>query len=471
MNRAVMYGEALSYARRGPALAVVAIIVVAFLYSGWSGDRWRDTQSANLLVYESQAQAALDEFRGQLADIESGAFEPTTYDANPMSILIPAPLYPASLGDFAIGHQDLHPASADLSTWRNLSSVFGRYQFDNPTTLATGSFDVAMVVIVIVPLLMIAVSFDVLASDRSRGSLALILVAPISMRELVWTRLLYRNGIIWTAAIVIMLILGFVNDSGGDRFERLGTWLGISLLYFLVWFSMIAFCVARFRSATATAGSLVALWLLFTLAVPATAATLSEALYPTPSRLAFLSEIRTAEGDTSRNLADVTEGYLFDHPDLTVGDEGLPSYLRAAFLSNEAALENTRAIVEGYEAARAGRNRTIGWAQYLSPSIVAQRLLHKSAGADLARQHRFQSQVHSALGELGDAIGPAVVSRNRLTVSEFDQLEPFAYEDVSSRDIAIGAIGPGLFLLIVSVLLGLAANRRLDADEHAIAAV
>ena len=467
MNRAITYGEALSCVRRGPALVVVAIVAVVTFYAGWSGDCWRDTRASNLQGFESQAEASLEEFRQQLAAIESGAIEPSTYDANPMSILIPAPLYPSSLGDFAIGHQDLHPASAELSMWRNLSSVFGRYQFDNPTTLATGSFDVATVIVVIVPLLMIAVSFNVLALDRNRGTLALILIAPVSLSELVWTRLLYRNGIIWIAAIVAMLILVFANSTGGDRLERFGTWLGISLLYFLVWFSLIAYCVARFRSGIATAGALVGMWLLFTLALPASTATFSEALYPTPSRLAFLSEIRTAQGDTSRNLADITDGYLVDHPELTVGDEGLPSFYRAAFLSNEAAVENTRTIVEGYEAARAGRNRIISWAQYLSPSIVTQRLLLTSAGADLSRQHRFQAQVHEALGKLGVAIGPAVVSRNRLTVSEFDRLEPFVFEDISSRDVAVRAAGPGLFLLVVSLLLGFSANRKLQGDEDA----
>ena len=466
MNKAILYGEGLSFVRRGPALSALAIMLVALAYAGWSGDRWRDAQTQNLLAFESHANTALDEFRGQLSDIESGSVEPSPYDANPMSILIPASLTPTSLGDFAVGHQDLHPASAELSTWRNLSSVFGRYQFDNPTSLSSSAFDIASVVIVLLPLLMIAVSFDVLAADRSRGSLALILVSPISTRALVWTRLLYRNGILWLAAVLAMLALGIVNDSGGDRLERLGVWLGVCTLYMSVWLALIVYCVARFRSETATAGSLVAAWLMFTLAIPASISTVSESLYPTPSRLALLSEIRLAQSETNRSLADATEGYLFDHPDLTVGDEELPSFYRAAFLSNQAALENTRGIVEAYDSARASRNRTLGWAQYLSPSIITQRLLHLSAGADLGRQHRFQSQVQVALGQLGDAIGPAVVSRNRLTVAAFDRLEPFVFEDVSSRQILIRAIVPGNFLLMLSVFLAVAANRRLARPEN-----
>ena len=468
ISRAILQHEYLTFVRRGPALAVGALLIVAFAYAGWSGDRWRDTQVQNLGEFEAQANESLEAFRTQLADIESGNVEPSPYDANPMSILIPAVLPPASLADFAVGHADLHPASAELSTWRNLSSVFGRYQFDNPTTLASGSFDVAMVVVVLMPLLMIAVSFDVLASERSRGSLAMLLAAPLELRDLVWTRLIYRNGFVCLAAALAMLILAIVNDSGGDRFARLGIWIGVSALYLVFWLTLIAYCVARFRTATATAGALVGIWLLFTLALPASIAALTEALYPTPSRLAFLSEIRTAQGDTNRNLREVTDSFLTDHPELTVGDEGLPSFYRAAFLSNQAALENTRPIVEAYESARAGRDRTLRWAQYLSPSIIAQRLLHMSAGADLGRQHRFQAQVQESLIQLGDAIGPSVVSRNRLPLAKFDDLERFTFDDVSARGIVRSALAPGLFLFAAAILIGLAANRRLqaDADGH-----
>ncbi len=465
MSSAIFYHERLNFVLRGPALISILLLVVAFAYAGWSGDRWRDAQLDSVNSFEAQKLEALAAYRAELAEIESGAKEPGPFDANPMSITIPAVLPPASLADFAVGHADLHPASAEISTWRNLSSVFGRYQFDNPTTLSATSFDLALVVIVLMPVVMIAVSFDALASERARGTLAMILTSPVTLSRLVWTRLAIRNGLVWLVAVLAMLVLAVVNDGGGDRMARLVLWLGTSLLYAFFWFATIAFCVARFRSATATAGSLVGLWLLFTLALPATFATLAESMYPTPSRLAFLSEIREAQGDTNRNLAKLTEGFLMDHPDLTVGDEGMPSYLRAAFLSNEAARESTRPIVEAYDSARDGRDQTIRWAQYLSPSIIAQRLLMQSAGADLGRQFRFQGQVHAALADLAATVGPAVVSRNRMALADFDQLRPFTFADVSTGQIARQALFPVAFLFALSLAIAVSAHRLLGRDR------
>ena len=105
------------------------------------------------------------------------------------------------------------------------------------------------------------------------------------------------------------------------------------------------------------------------------------------------------------------------------------------------------------------------WAQYLSPSVIAQRLLMQSAGADLQRQHRFQSQVQVALAELAGVVGPPVVSRNRLSVEAFDGLSPFTFADVSSGQIARASVGPAAFLLLVSLLIGAAAQGALRREQ------
>ncbi len=462
MISAILYHERLNFVRRGPALMVFLVIAAALIYAGMSGAAWRDARTASLAEFETQRMESLATWRADLAAIESGERVPSLYDANPMSITFPAVLPASSLGDFAVGHADLHPATAEISPWRNLSSMFGRYQFDNPTTLATSRFDMALVVVLLMPILMIAVSFDVLAGERDRGALAMIMSFPVRLQTLVWTRLVFRNGLLWLAAILVMLALALSNGDGADRLARFGLWSIVSVVYGVFWLTAIALCVAFFRSTMRAAGALVAAWMVFALAVPAGVATLAEAAYPTPSRLAYLSEIREAQADTNRELSDVTSGFLLDHPDLSVGDEGLPSYFRAAFLSSLAAREHTRPIVEEYEAAREGRSSIIGWAQYLSPSVVAQRLLYLSAGADLERQHAFQAQARAALDNLGDIVGPAVVSRNRVSVADFDRLSPFSFRDQPPKAIAAAAAGPLLFLLLLSVACGALAQRRLS---------
>ena len=106
MTRAILYHERLNFLLRGPALVALALVVVAMLYAGWSGDRWRDAQLGSVRSFESEKLDALAEYRSTLAAIEAGEVEPSPYDANPMSVSLPAVLPPAPLADFAIGHAD-----------------------------------------------------------------------------------------------------------------------------------------------------------------------------------------------------------------------------------------------------------------------------------------------------------------------------------------------------------------------------
>lgn len=462
---AILLQEAIVFLLRGPAAIAIALVLLAVAYAGWSGDRWRDGRVAGLEEFADTRLAAVQTWRAELLAVEQGSGNPSPFAANPMNIAFPAALPPGALGDFAVGHTDLHPSSGEISPWNNLSTLFGRYQFDNPEMLAMGSFDVALVVIVVMPLLMIAVSFDLLSRERARGTLALTLCAPMSLARMLWTRLLFRNGVLWLSAIAAMSALVLLNDTGGDRLDRFGWWLAASLVYGGFWLALIAFVVARFRHATQSAAVLAGLWFVVVFAMPGLVSAVTEAIYPTPSRLVLLSEVREVEAETTRDLASLTDRFLTDHPELTVGDEGMPAFFRAAFLANDAARRVTAPIVDGFEQARFARGRALDLAQYLSPAIVAQRLLHQLADADLERQYRFQEQARQALFELADAVGPAIVSRNRITVVEFDDLPAFVFVDRTLAEVRGQFLFPLAFLVVVSLLLAVAASRRLRNEE------
>ena len=462
---AILGQEAIVFLLRGPAAIAIALVLLVVAYAGWSGDRWRDGRVADLEAFADARLAAVQTWRAELVAIEEGSGNPSPFAANPMNIAFPATLPPGALGDFAVGHTDLHPSSGEISPWNNLSTIFGRYQFENPEMLAMGSFDVALVVIVVMPLLMIAVSFDLLSRERARGTLALTLCAPMSLARMLWTRLLFRNSVLWLSAIAAMSALVLFNDTGGDRLARFGWWLTASLVYGSFWLALIAFVVARFRHATQSAAVLAGLWFVVVFAMPGLVSAVTEAIYPTPSRLALLSEVREVEAETTRDLASLTDRFLTDHPELTVGDEGMPAFFRSAFLANDAARQVTAPIVDGFEQARFARGRALNLAQYLSPAIVAQRLLHQLADADLERQYRFQEQARQALFELADAVGPAIVSRNRITVAEFDGLHAFTFVDRTLAEVRGEFLSPLTFLVVVSLLLGFAASRRLRDEE------
>ncbi|MEM9387432.1 MAG: DUF3526 domain-containing protein [Pseudomonadota bacterium] len=469
IDSAVLALERKIFLTRGNGMVMIGVLFVAVLLAGWSGALWRDARVASLDAVEAEGLESLGQWRQALADIESGAKEAETYDARPVSIAFPAVLRPSSLGDFAVGHSELQPANGEISPWRNAGTIFRRYQFDNPTMLAAGRFDLALIAVLLLPVLMIAVSFEVLARDRARGTLAMIMSHPVSLARLVWLRLLLRNGLLLAAALLGMIVVLIAFHGGGDRYGRFALWAGVLVAYWAVWVGLIACCVARFRGPTGTAAALVALWLLLVIALPASVDTVAEAAYPTPSRLAYLSEIRRGQVQTNRALDELTGEFLVDHPELTVGDEGLPAYIRASFLANEMARERAAPIVEAYERAWSGRARTLQFAQLLSPAIVAQRAFSIVAGDDIDRQHRFQRQASDALDHLAEVAGPAIVSRNRLSLAQFDALEPFTFQERTVSELMRAIAWPVLLLALVGALLWRASNRLFARAEKELA--
>ena len=66
MTGGILYHERLNFVARGPALLAVALIAVAIVYAGWSGDGWRDARVGSLEAFEVEKTEALMSWREDL---------------------------------------------------------------------------------------------------------------------------------------------------------------------------------------------------------------------------------------------------------------------------------------------------------------------------------------------------------------------------------------------------------------------
>jgi ABC-2 type transport system permease protein len=93
--------------------------------------------------------------------------------------------------------------------------------------------------------------------------------------------------------------------------------------------------------------TLLGLWVGLTLIIPAAGSSVAEALYPAPSRLAYLAEAREVENEARLREADVSNEFMLDHPELLVDLESeFPAYVSSAFLVTSTVDAATRPIVE-----------------------------------------------------------------------------------------------------------------------------
>ena len=446
-----------------PGLLIAAALIVLGALAAVNGAASVNRTMEGQARFLSAGNEALKDWRAALVAIEEAGEAASPYDARPMNIRLPIVLPPAPLADFAIGVSDLHPTTASLTAWSNPGDLFTEYEVSNPSLSRMGGFDFTFIAAALLPLLMIGVSFDALAGDRERGRARLIAAQAGHVGPCVWQRLAVRNLAIWLCFGAVAAFAAAAAP-GGDLLARLAhfaAWFAAASVYGAFWFALIAFAAATLKRGESVAASLFAAWAVFVLAVPAIGGAVAEGAYPPPSRLVFLSEMRESEVAAIRETASLTAGFLADHPEMTVSDEAVPGFYRSTFLANREIAERTAPVLEAFHQSREQRAALIAMLQYFSPAMIANNAMTTIAGGDVARNMAFQDQARAALDDLSARVGPAVVAKQRLSVSQFDAIAQFAFQD---RPLALkvsSLAAPLAFLLAISAALIVAARRRL----------
>ena len=167
-------------------------------------------------------------------------------------------LPPAPLADFSVGQADLLPGTGKLSLWDPDVRLFSRYEIADPVALALGAFDLSKAIVLLLPLLMIALSFDVLSAERDAGRLGLTLAQGADLRRLFWQRLSIRSGGI--IGLALLLAAGALSFNAGpaplsERFPSFALWVACAALYGLLWLAIIGYITSRIGAANPTSCS------------------------------------------------------------------------------------------------------------------------------------------------------------------------------------------------------------------------
>jgi ABC-2 type transport system permease protein len=112
-------------------------------------------------------------------------------------------------------------------------------EMTSPVQLLFGSFDLSFVIVYLLPLLIIAFSYDVLSSEKESGSLRLLAAQPIDIQSWVLQKLGLR--FFWLSILVIgallIVFLAFYYNLMHQSGEFLAL-LGILITYMLFWFAL-----------------------------------------------------------------------------------------------------------------------------------------------------------------------------------------------------------------------------------------
>jgi len=214
MTRLLIRQDLHLLAREKTLAPVLLITLVAVFYAIYSASQWKaellESYSSAVQSQSSQTQNQ----RQQIVDLQSGALTISQAPSAglPNMVSFEYQRKPGLMTEFSVGDSDLRPTSASIKAMGRADDLFRFYQVDNPSMLALGRFDLAFVVIYLLPLLIMGMTYNVLSADKESGALQILLSQPVSAARVAWTRITLRTSLITAVAIVGSLSLIHISE-------------------------------------------------------------------------------------------------------------------------------------------------------------------------------------------------------------------------------------------------------------------
>lgn len=369
-------------------------------------------------------------------------------------------LPPTPLAALAVGQSDVLPVVVPLTPGPP-PSLHGGAEPENPHRLLLGQFDAAFVVIHLAPLLVLALTYALLAGERERGTLPLLLTQPLTLRAYVVGRLAPR-------VLVAMGLVGAI--SGGcwalarvtdaSSTARLALWTAVALAYVGFWFGVALIVVSRPRGSAHQALVLAALWLAFMVLVPAAINLAVKSFAAVPSRMELILALRASGDEALAERSKLLAAYYEDHPEFAPkgeAAEGAPDFSRVRIVTYQKLEHDLAPVLARYEARLARQQALVGKLQFLSPALLAHTALVEAAGTGLGRHREFMRQAAQHHRALREFFNPRILRKDQEKFTAWDEVPVFRFAEEPAGTVARRAMPALLGLLLATVVLAVSA--------------
>lgn len=446
------------------ALPIYALLLA---YGVMSGSQWKDFLQTNTAeatrLADAGIQAKVDKLDRILAGKEVASFGEDPRVAAPYSRwkgYEMAAKPPSPTAAIAVGQSDVVPSYLKVQ-WKAMFKQTSVEEIENPENLGVGPFDLSFVLVYLYPLLIIALSYNILAAERENGTQVLLLSQPVSLAQFVTGKILLRGILVVGMAAgisLVGLVLSNPDIVAAGQFWRIGMLGAVLVLYGAFWFGLAVVVNAFGKKSSTNAFVMLASWIALVLIVPAALNLLAKSLYPLPSRIELVQALRKA---SDQAIAD--SGFKRPYrPDLLrKGEEAAFEGTNFDFYSKLLPLEQEGErrvfpLFDNFNAQRRAQQELTSQFKYLSPAAVAQLALIELANHSSDNFNDFNAQVERYHQSWRDFFLPKVMANELLTREEMRNLPRFVYvpepDDVVVarllRDVA------GLSVLTALTLLG-----------------
>jgi ABC-2 type transport system permease protein len=376
---------------------------------------------------------------------------------------------PFALQALAAGQRDVQPYYYKVYITKKQQLVH-EGEIDNSFLQFIGQFDVAFVVIYLLPLLIIVFTYNVLSSEKEQGTWVLLKTSNQSLAGLMLGRIGIRyalfTGFFW--AIVgpgLSLLVG-------PGFLATANWwwlVGFVSLYFAFWFGLALLVNSFSLSSNLNALTLLAAWLVLCLLLPNLLQVGLNRAYPIPSRISLTTAERNAINQYFEKDGQQLTREVFNSPRTQIRQASIVTpgmvygYGVIVYKSQEIKDQATRVAEQQLYGQIEHQQLALRQLQFLSPALLLQEVLSALAGTHWHQYNQFSRDVDAFRYQTQRFYYPKMA--NEQTYRTFSVTDAIAIPRFRPREYASFAWLPvGRMLLsyaVVVALLGLVGYRRL----------
>jgi ABC-2 type transport system permease protein len=439
---------------RDPALLVLLSGLLGLgAYAAWNGAQWVRQREAAIAAIKAQEQSRLADMRPFVVKQVPSVIVPLSQPVLP----------PGTMAALSVGQADAYPFTADsIHPTGDYTVLFGRVWADigSPTVRAAGRFDLAFVIVFLLPLVLLAASHDLWARERERGIAAMVLSQPVVAGPLIAMKALVRGVVVLLPAVVI--ILGVAAWAGARDPAGLVALALTVLAYGGCWLAVAVVINLVARRSTETAIAAGAVWLLVVVMTPSLTLAAVDLVAPPPSEMRFATDLkaRISEITERQRLFRVANPTPARTPAPTISDR-----LRDLYADRVALDREITPMVAAHRQAKDTRRRLLDRARLFLPSVAVQDALDRLAGSDADRALAFQSQVRAAQLERRPLFEAYLDRDAPLTLAEYDNLPGFQFRELGGAfqagvlvDLAALVVATAITLGVARALIGRAST-------------
>ncbi len=191
----------------------------------------------------------------------------------------------------SIGQNDLNPS---IQSVKILTLEGQKYDTDlvNPTKLLFGNLDFSFILVYVLPLLIIAFSYNLLSEEEESGTWRMVSVTVKSRLKFLLSKLLVRLIVLLGVLAILFIEASIILNIPWDNVFL--AFFVVALLYQLFWFALSLWIISLKKHSSFNAVSLLSIWLILVVLLPAIVNDFVINKYPVPEALNTMIQQRDA---------------------------------------------------------------------------------------------------------------------------------------------------------------------------------